>query len=207
MEELKAMSDEKINLEQKLVRYCAPVLAGLKIANLFRYQPENEELLQKELGTVSEKLKEKGVYLEIVRRFEKGVLLYVYRRERLEEELKKTENAELLARYGYEKMMCRHPDSSCKKKIWDYCLEHLKARICNSDEFPHEIGIFLGYPCEDVKGFIDHQGQNCIFSGYWKVYANPELARNLFAKFKRCVAVYEKLYSEGRSITELTVAA
>ena len=32
-------------------------------------------------------------------------------------------------------------------------------------------------------------------------------ARDLFAKFKKCVAVYEKLYSEGRSISKLTVAA
>ena len=44
-------------------------------------------------------------------------------------------------------------------------------------------------------------------TGIWKVYANPESARDLFAKFKKCVTVYEKLYSEGRSISKLTVAA
>lgn len=137
------MQDKKITLEQEIIRHCAPVLAGIKVANLFRYQAENEEHLQKEIETVSQKLNVKGVYLEIVRRFEKGVLIYVFRRDRLEKELKKTENAKLLERYGYEKILCQH----------------------------------------------------------------PEPTRNLFAKFKKCVTVYEKLYSEGRSISKLTVAA
>lgn len=201
------MPDKKINLEQQMIRHCAPVLAGIKIANLFRYQAETEEGLREEMDEVSKKLNVKGVYLEIVRRFEKGVLIYVFRRDRLEEELKKTENATLLSRYGYGKLMCQHPESTCQKKIGDFCLEHLKARIRNSEEFPHEIGIFLGYPPEDVKGFIDHQGKDFLFSGIWKVYSNPEVARDLFAKFKKCVTVYEKLYSEGRSISKLTVAA
>lgn len=201
------MPNKKTNLEQQMIRHCAPVLAGMKVANLFRYQAETEECLQKEMEAVSKKLNAKGVYLEIVRRFEKGVLIYVFRRDQLEVELKKPENAMLLARYGYGKLMCQHLESTCEKRIGDFCLEHLKARIRNSEEFPHEIGIFLGYPHEDVKGFIDHQGKDFLFSGIWKVYANPELARDLFAKFKKCVTVYEKLYSEGRSISKLTVAA
>ena len=43
------MPDKKTNLEQQMIRHCAPVLAGIKVANLFRYQAETEECLQKEM--------------------------------------------------------------------------------------------------------------------------------------------------------------
>lgn len=45
---------------------------------------------------------------------------------------------------------------------------------------PHEIGIFLGYPLEDVRGFIDNKGKNCICCRYWKVYHDAEQAQRMF---------------------------
>ena len=32
--------------------------------------------------------------------------------------------------------------------------------------FPHEIGLLLGYPVEDVLGFIRYQGKNYLYTGY-----------------------------------------
>ena len=64
------------------------------------------------------------------------------------------------------------------------CLERLKSRLMHTDEFPHEIGIFLGYPLDDVKGFIDNAGQNSKCTGCWKVYCNECEAIKTFAKFK-----------------------
>ena len=37
------------------------------------------------------------------------------------------------------------------------CLKMLVARL-NEKRFPHEIGAFLGYPIEDVEGFIKNEG-------------------------------------------------
>ena len=42
-------------------------------------------------------------------------------------------------------------------------------RLQSSLEFPHEIGIFLGYPPADVDGFM-HRKEDCRISGLWKVY-------------------------------------
>lgn len=39
---------------------------------------------------------------------------------------------------------------------------------------PHDIGIFIGYPPEDIRGFIANDGKNCLHCGYWKVYANAD---------------------------------
>lgn len=48
---------------------------------------------------------------------------------------------------------------------------------------PHEVGIFLGYPLEDVLGFIANGGKNCLTCGYWKVYTNVENKQSLFEAY------------------------
>ncbi len=87
-------------------------------------------------------------------------------------------------------------------------LAHLKARIADrSGEFPHEIGIFLGYPLPDVKGFIEHRGRDCKLCGIWKVYGDEKAAGTLFARYERCREVYWRLWITGaRTIPELAVA-
>ena len=45
-----------------------------------------------------------------------------------------------------------------------------------SGEFPHEVGLFLSYPPEDVKGFIDHRANDFKCAGLWKVYGDEEKA-------------------------------
>ena len=82
------------------------------------------------------------------------------------------------------------------------------ARIlAKAEGFPHEIGVFLDYPLEDVVGFIENAGQNYKCSGCWKVYCNECETRKLFAKYKKCREVYRRLWSQGRDIRTLTVAS
>ena len=88
------------------------------------------------------------------------------------------------------------------------CIERLKNRFGAGGEFPHEIGLFLGYPLADVIGFIENAGRNCKCNGYWKVYSDECEAARLFAKFRHCKNIYAKLFdSRKRSIYQLTVAA
>ena len=43
--------------------------------------------------------------------------------------------------------------------------KHTKeARAVSS---PHEVGLFLSYPPEDVKGFIDHRASGFKSAGLW----------------------------------------
>lgn len=60
-------------------------------------------------------------------------------------------------------------------------LMHLKKRF--SEGCPHEMGIFLGIPLEEIQGFIQNCGQNAIATGYWKVYCNPARAKQLFTLY------------------------
>ena len=89
----------------------------------------------------------------------------------------------------------------------DAALERLSQRLCTQDAFPHEIGLFLSYPLGDVQGFIDNGGAHYKCSGCWKVYCNECETAKLFAKYQKCRGVYWRLFSGGRSILQLTVAA
>ena len=86
-------------------------------------------------------------------------------------------------------------------------VERLKERIRQLEDFPHEIGLFLSYPIEDVLGFIENRGKNYILNGYWKVYGNEEEARKSFFKYRKCTDVYHKLFMGGTPIEKLVRAA
>ena len=86
-------------------------------------------------------------------------------------------------------------------------LRQLSRRLCCSAEFPHEIGIFLGYPLHDVVGFIENRGQNFTCCGCWKSYGDPDAAQKHFDQLSKCTAVYLRLFHSGTPILKLAVAA
>ena len=100
----------------------------------------------------------------------------------------------LLRKYGYQDTDPHH------------AISHLIERLEENGTFPHEIGLFLGYPLDDVIGFIVNKGKNCHCIGCWKVYCNKEEAERTFCKYKKCTDVYNRLWRNGRSIQKLTVA-
>jgi hypothetical protein len=59
-------------------------------------------------------------------------------------------------------------------------LGQLTSRMGQRD-FPHEIGVFLGYPASDVAAFIRFGGKNFALCRYWKVYHDVEAARRKFS--------------------------
>jgi len=73
--------------------------------------------------------------------------------------------------------------------------------------FPHEIGVFLGYPLHDVIGFINNAGKNSCCCGYWKVYNEQDDARRRFRRFNKCTSSYKRLFDSGKTVLQLTVAA
>lgn len=183
------------NLEEKIIIHCAPTLAGLKTANMFRFRYGDSETLQEALQVINEKMYGKGVYVEVLKKETEHVLIYVYRSNKLKSDLALPAVVHLLKKYGYQSFQV------------DDCLTRLKERIAHSDEFPHEIGVFLSYPLEDVLGFIEQKGKNYKYSGLWKVYGNESETKKLFAKFVKCTNVYRKVFADGRNLTQLTVAA
>ena len=176
-----------------IVRCCAPTLAGIKVGNLFSHRYTDAEDVVDTVKRQNRQLNPKGVYMELVKMADGFALVYVYRKRRLEELLAKQEIQEFLRPYGY------HGQSVEENLVV------LKERL-QKDDFPHDIGIFLDYPVEDVKAFIANKGANCPLTGCWKAYHNVSEAERKFRSYKRCTEVYCQRYGEGVDIVRLTVA-
>ena len=186
-------------VEKYLIEWCSSTLASLKTASLFNWHYVHDnitlEQVKSSIDEMNEKFKEKGIQIEILREEEAWALIYVYRVKKLEEDLKKNEVSKFLRENGY------------KETCVNYAISLLKKRLMDLKAFPHEIGVFLGYPIEDVIGFINNKGCNFKCCGYWKVYGDKEKAIKEFARYDKCRMIYTKLWNQGRSILKLTVAA
>ena len=73
----------------------------------------------------------------------------------------------------------------------------------DNKDFPHEMGVLLGYPLEDVEGFIRHKGRNFLYAGYWKVYENLPKKLRLFESFELAKETLIQMVSYGASIEEV----
>ena len=192
--------------EDQVVRHCAPTLAGLKTGNIFNASYTSDEELNASLAALNETLEDRGLRVVCLRAGGGRALIYVYRPQQLQRDLNRTEARSLLQGFGYvlkNPESCTDPDSLVNT---DLCIAYLAQRICLTDTFPHEIGLFLGYPPEDVEGFICHKGMNCKICGYWKVYGDAEAARKRFDQFTKCTGVYLKHLECGASLKKLAVA-
>ena len=189
------------DFETVMIEQCAPVLAGLKPAGLFRYGTQDPADLARRVCSWNGQLGPKGLAVRVLQG-RPGIgwyLVYVYRKSKLAQLLADREIQAFLLQEGYQ--LPRDP-ADCGG--W---LTQLSHRLCSQDTFPHEIGVFLGYPLTDVVGFIQNRGKNFTFCGYWKAYGDPQAAQRQYAQLRKCTAVYLRLFHSGTPIQKLTVAA
>ena len=182
-------------MEQYLINHCAPTLASLKTANLFNYSFASEYELEAQLLHLNTLLAVKGVSLTIIRKTADSALIYVYRSRKLAHDLANKTASCMLKKLGYTDLS---PESA---------IAHLAELINRTGDFPHEIGLLLGYPPGDVMGYIQNSGKNCKCSGCWKVYCNECEARKTFRRFDKCKEMYRLMFQKGKTVCQLTIAA
>ena len=199
--------------DEKLIRKCSPTLAGLKTGNLFNSFYSSRSEMEQDIREYNRRLSDRGVrmvpmlYDEALGR----ALIYVFRPSKLEKDLEDNTAKNILSQYGYG-------TENAKR-----CIARLAHRIIETEGFPHEIGLFLGYPSDDVKGFIDEKNcencpnnhtskcscncSSCKLVGYWKVYGDTQSATKKFRQFSKCTEVYLKQFALGSTVEKLTVRA
>ena len=189
------------NFETVMIEQCAPVLAGLKPAGLFRYETRDCADLARRVRSWNEQLNGKGLRVRVMKGCARThrFLVYVYREAQLSAVLADKAVQEFLRQEGYQ--------LPAEQEQTGALLNQLSRRLCCQAEFPHEIGVFLGYPLPDVVGFIENRGQNFTCCGCWKSYGEPVAARRRFDQLSKCTAVYLRLFHSGTPIARLTVAA
>ena len=185
------------NFETALVDQCAPTLAGVKPANLFRFAPGDLETTRRSAEEWDGKLKPLGIRVSILKECSvtAASMVYVYREKWVSRILTDEANRAFLEKIGYRPAGDRE------------MLKQLSHRLCLEQEYPHEIGVFLGYPLKDVIGFIENRGWNYTCCGCWKSYSDPEAAQRCFACYRACTALYRRMYAQGVPVVRLAVAA
>lgn len=184
------MSQEEQKLEHTLAFHCAPSLSGIKPADLISWQGR-EEAGEGPVERYTALLARRGIRLRVLRRQGERLLLLVYRPGRLAAWLAQPQVSAMLAAEGYP------VDAGV-----DAMLAALARRL-EGEDFPHEIGLFLGYPPADVEGFRRNGGRNCKLCGYWKVYDQVDEAARQFRAFRRCRATLCRQLAQGKTLSQL----
>ncbi|MDU0459421.1 MAG: DUF3793 family protein [Geobacteraceae bacterium] len=185
-------------LTAHLMLECSEVMAGIKPANLVsivnRTRPCGRNLYhlwQSHHRELSKRIA--NLSFTVLKDKPQAMLLLCYDNYRLERQLAHAGIRVLLKKAGYA---C---ESSC-----DGLVAELQRRITGNDSFPHEIGLFIGYPAKDVAAFMGLVKLPFACQGPWKIYGNPAQSLDLAEQYRCCRQRMNSLLASGdRTALEL----
>lgn len=178
-------------LLERIVKHCSPTLAGIKCGSMFKIGIRSRCIVDS-LRKMQSSTRSKGVRMMLLSRDDNGDLVFVYNYNLLEARLNDPEIREFLQGYGYRGFSVNS------------ALNELRVRftVCS---MPPEVGVFLDYPLEDIKGYIENEGRCSHCIGCWKVYGDVKSAEERFHQYRRCRDDYCRMLSMGCRIEHLVV--
>ena len=198
--------------EGRFVHHCAPTLAGIKPSSMYNCVvgegPQAESVQQQTrmlVGACAEKIAHAGVSLSILLYRATGVLVFAYRPDAIARVLEHAPSCAFLRARGYDTSAPDACVDSLRNRFEEFECLRRKSGACEHCDFPHEVGLLLGYPYDDVMGFIANEGKNDLCCGHWKVYSDEQAARNMFDCFKAHTRIFDELYANGISLEELAI--
>lgn len=174
--------------ELQLGLQCAPVIAGLKAANLYTIQTAR-------ISELREALSKAPLQSALLYEGRGRSVFLIYEIDSLQAYLNSEPVANCLRKFGYS--------SSTLSKILPEFSCRYRAFMRGEGTFPHELGFLLAYPIEDVLGFIEHKGKNFLLNGYWKVYQKKDEKALLFRNFEEIQMEIVYFLRENRRLTEI----
>ena len=176
-----------------LVAQCAPFLKGLRAASILSVE-------EKSVPDLCRILEATDISCRVLPAEKGRCLVLFYRKGRISMLLSQEAVRRFLEDYGYE-----DGDTEPERAVTRLCrrMEQYKEEI---GTFPHELGVFLGYPLEDVQAFIRNGGRGSLLAGYWKVYHNPERARLTFLAYDKARDSAVNEFLSGKNIREIAAA-
>lgn len=176
------------SVEFQMVLQCAPVLAGVKLSNLLIVEADA-------LYRVFNLLEESPIHCFLLKKDEAKAVLFLYYPKKLQEYLLQEDIRHFMRKFGYEDCAHWRVLSEFQRRYLDY-MEHRQ-------KFPHEMGILLGYPVEDVAGFQENQGRDFLYTGYWKVYGHLAQKIVLFRLYEQVREQQIQMFAAGLRVREL----
>lgn len=186
---------DQCSLESRLgfqvASHCAPVLKGIKISNIMTAERGTWKRLVRSL-------KGSKILCSLLSAYGGREVLLLYRYEKLREHLLKEQVQRFLESCGYEDFGVAAVIIRLRKRYAEY--------VKNRQGFPHELGVILEYPVEDVKGFIENNGKNCLLEKYWKVYHDRERAERIFAWYDEARELAMEEIMAGYRLSQIAVS-
>ena len=124
-----------------------------------------------------------------------GEMLLAWRPSAVEELLADAESRAFLAEAGLP--LASEPE------LMASFVSRLRSYYAGRADFPHELGLVLGYPVEDVRGFMSDGGRGAKVVGRWRCYGDVDSAKKRFQELSREELRCKRLYSEGVPMREL----
>lgn len=181
-------------LAAHLMLESSEVLGGVKPANLIslvnRTRPCGRNLYQlwqshhDELSTLLA-----NVSFKVLQTKERALLLFCYNPDLLEAHLNHPGIRVLLKKAGYDTTL------SSESLLRELCHRFEKTGV-----FPHEIGLFIGYPAKDVAAFMGLVKLPFACQGPWKIYGNPAQSLNLADQHRCCRQKMAAILASGDRI-------
>lgn len=188
-----------------LVRQAGLVILGHKPASVFGFKPRawrgaadsraRRIICDQLVSVYSKKLGSYGVRLAWLARRDRDLMLLCWRTSQIDGVLADADDCALLDEAGL-------PTDSADA-LMAALVGRLRAYYAGRAEFPHEVGVVLGYPVEDVRGFMADGGRGAVACGRWKVYGDPGTAARRFEELGAKERYCKRLYSEGVPMREL----
>ena len=173
-------------LDHLLACHCGPVLMNRKPAALISQPPAMRQALCSVHRRTGGRLR-----LLLLLRSGRDDLVFLYNPILLEQALRDRQAQDILVEFGYT-----------RNATLQEMLHHLHTRL-REEDFPHEVGLFLGYPPDDVAGFIRHKGEHYKDCCGWKIYGDEGRARRLSAEHRRCRDYLMEQVERGYSVFDL----
>ncbi|GAA0737577.1 DUF3793 family protein [Clostridium oceanicum] len=177
--------NDKDYLISKIMFSSAPTIANEKVSSLLTFLKDSERNSYEYWEKYKYELK-KEFCLEFyeLKKDDNRIVVLFYNKDKLVHTLSKENHIKFLKRFGYKE------DMNLKEML--NVLRTRYENVC-----PHEMGIFLGYPLEDVSEFIYRPNKKCLMIGYWKVYHNMEQAKEIFKNYDLAKNKIVNLLAEG----------
>ncbi len=179
--------------EELIIEHCSPTLAGIKTGSMFSVRVTEETDINREVRELNKTLRKKGLRVIPLKKTDEYALIYIYRPDHLKKDLNDPQALSILKERGYE------PENP------ECCIVQLVRHLKSDEVFPHEIGLFLGYPPSDVECFMKHPRKGVKCCGCWKAYSEPEKAQKTFVRYRECTEAYRKMNKDGKSLAQLAV--
>ncbi|MBP3853560.1 MAG: DUF3793 family protein [Erysipelotrichaceae bacterium] len=176
--------------QKQLIAHSACTLARMKTGSLFRLMKKEVPNYLECLHYFNDQCSPFGYEICILSQSSESLLIYVYHTQKLQTLLERPSIQNFLSAFGYTCQPCQQ------------AIMHLRQRLNEQSSFPHEIGIFLGYPLKDVQAFIEHE-KECLCIGYWKVYGNVKNTQKTFERFDCCTKTMKTKISQGEPLERI----